>query len=330
MTQRKINPEIQDLIDEFITHHRVMRGHSERTTEAYASELLYIFDILEKKIFKNKDWDYNIKDITARHISRIIKIFRDDKNNSDTTLGRKISSLKSFYSWLDTYILDNDPEFKNIMRKIPIPKKSEEEPKVPNLNDVKYFLNYVRDRKYKCDLDKDNYILFFHLAYLSMARIFEMPKIKVRDIDLERQEGIIHGKGKKERPLLLDAKTCDLIKDYIEKYDLSLDDYLIRGRTGEITARALSKRMNDILDEINEKLKSEGKKLKDFSWMTSHKMLRKAPATRLKENGVDIVEIQKLLGHSDIKTTMKYVASNIEKTRESFKAHHPHTEIYAD
>jgi len=179
--------------------------------------------------------------------------------------------------------------FKDILRKpidldiVPYQKKERKLPRVFAKEKIKELINKIDNLKHK---------LIIELFYSSGIRLQELIDLRREDIDFDRN--LIHiknGKGKKDRVTLLsDFIKKDLLK-YYSKYDFS-GKYLFEGRKGKYSKKSVQK----ILERFGKRV---GIKI------TPH-MLRHSFATHLLEAGIDIRYIQKLLGHSDLKTTEIY------------------------
>lgn len=179
--------------------------------------------------------------------------------------------------------------FREILKKpfsfeeIPIKKKEKKLPKVISKEKIKDILTLTDNLKHK---------LIIKILYSSGLRLQELIDLKRKDIDFER--GIINikkGKGKKDRVTLIsDSLKLDLLKYYSNTNFKT--EYIFEGRNGKYTKKSVQK-----------VLESAGKKI--GIKLTPH-MLRHSFATHLLEQGTDIRHIQKLLGHSDLKTTEIY------------------------
>jgi len=166
---------------------------------------------------------------------------------------------------------------------IPIKKKEKQLPKVISKEKIKEMIDLTENLKHK---------LIIKLLYSSGLRLQELIDLKRKDIDFER--GIINvkkGKGKKDRiTIISDYLKLDLLKYYSN--NLFKTEYIFEGRNGKYTKKSVQK----VLDEAGKRIKIK---------VTPH-MLRHSFATHLLEQGTDIRHIQKLLGHSDLKTTEIY------------------------
>jgi integrase/recombinase XerD len=131
------------------------------------------------------------------------------------------------------------------------------------------------------------------LLYSAGSRLQELIDLKRKDIDFER--GIINvrkGKGKKDRiTLISESLKLDLLKYYSN--NLFKTEYIFEGRNGKYTKKSFQK----VLEQGGKKAGIN---------ITPH-MLRHSFATHLLEQRTDIRHIQKLLGHSDLKTTEIYI-----------------------
>jgi len=166
---------------------------------------------------------------------------------------------------------------------VPIKKKEKQLPKVISKEKIKQMVKLTENLKHK---------LIIKLLYSSGLRLQELIDLKRKDIDFER--GIINvkkGKGKKDRITLnSEALKLDLLKYYSK--NIFKTEYILEGRNGKYTKKSVQK----VLDQAGKKVGIK---------VTPH-MLRHSFATHLLEQGTDIRHIQKLLGHSDLKTTEIY------------------------
>jgi site-specific recombinase XerD len=166
---------------------------------------------------------------------------------------------------------------------VPIKKKEKQLPKIISKKGIKEMIENTENLKHK---------LIIKLLYSSGLRLQELINLKRKDIDFER--GIINvekGKGKKDRVTLISENLkMDLLKYYSNNFFKT--EYIFEGRNGKYTKKSVQK----VLNEAGKRIKTR---------VTPH-MLRHSFATHLLESGTDIRHIQKLLGHSDLKTTEIY------------------------
>jgi integrase/recombinase XerD len=201
------------------------------------------------------------------------------------------------------------------MKKIEMPKIPQKVPKIPSKDHIEILFDYIYNKRhYRNKFEKKTFQIFFDVKYNTMARIDEMLKIRIKDIDFKENRILIRGKGNKERYTYPSKTTFKRIKEYIKLANLKNGDLLIRNRFNKpAKIRTLHHRVKTIVQEVDE--------LED--WMTSHPLLRKAPASFLLNNGFTLSEVQDLLGHSDPKTTRIYAQASQQKLKEKLAKKHP-------
>ena len=194
--------------------------------------------------------------------------------------------------------------FREILQKpfsfeqVPIKKKEKQLPKVISKEKVKQMIDLTENLKHK---------LIIKILYSSGLRLQELINLKRKEIDFER--GILNvnkGKGKKDRITLISENLkLDLLKYYSN--NIFKTEYVFEGRNGKYTKKSVQK----VLENVGKKMEIK---------VTPH-MLRHSFATHLLEQGTDIGHIQKLLGHSDLKTTEIYThvsTRDLSKIRKIF------------
>ena len=153
---------------------------------------------------------------------------------------------------------------------------------------------------------KHRFLLAF--AYAGGLRMNELRALKIVDVDLQRKQiHIRQGKGKKDRYVILSGFILDRFQKYLDEVKPKV--YLFEGLTvGEMMGE------RSIQYVINEAVRKT-----DIQKKVSMHTLRHSFATHLLEDGVDLYSIQRLLGHSDIRTTIVYlhVAQVIPKVAHS-------------
>lgn len=166
---------------------------------------------------------------------------------------------------------------------IPIKKKEKQLPKLISKEQIKEMIYLTDNLKHK---------LIIKFLYSSGLRLQELINLKRKDIDFDRNLLYVQkGKGKKDRiTIISESLKLDLLKYYSQ--NTFKTEYIFEGRKGKYTKKSVQK----VLENLGRKI---GIKVHPH-------MLRHSFATHLLEGGTDIRHIQKLLGHSDIKTTEIY------------------------
>ena len=284
-------------IEEFIDYLRYEKKYSENTIASYQNDLKKAY------IFFKKDF----KDLSKKDIQNYIQSL--SKKESASSVSRTISTLKSFYKFLEI----NKYTKSNPLGTISNPKTIKKLPKVLSEEEVDKLL----DINLKTNFDYRNKAML-ELMYSSGLRVSELINLKVNDIDLKNASVRIFGKGSKERIVPLDDYAIEALDNYIKYQRKSLfkhgeNNYLFLNNHGnKMTRQGFFKILQKIAKEKN--IKSE---------LSPH-TLRHSFATHLLKHGADLRSIQELLGHSDISTTQIYTHITSERLQKNYEEFHPH------
>lgn len=198
---------------------------------------------------------------------------------SENTLHSRINALKFYYE----QVLKRAQFFWDIPR----PKKASLLPKVLSKEEIVRLLKAIANVKHKTML---------MLAYACGLRVSEVTALELKDVDEDRRLLFIRrAKGKKDRMVSLSPVMLVMLRAYTAKYKTA--KYLFEGT---VSGTAYSTRS---LENI---IKAAKQKAGIHKTGSMH-MLRHSFATHLIDKGTDVVFIQKLLGHNDLKTTLRYL-----------------------
>ncbi len=193
------------------------------------------------------------------------------------------------------------------------PKVEKKLPKVIYSNELDTILN-VPDKTTTLGL-RDALIL--ELLYSTGVRVSELVSICINDINFNKKEIRIFGKGSKERIVLYGNKCSDLLDDYISKsrsklYSEYSGDYLLLSKKGrQINQREIRTIIDDVVSKAGLKIH------------ISPHVLRHTFATDLLNNGADLRSVQELLGHESLSTTTIYTHITNERLRNVYLHAHP-------
>ena len=273
-----------ELIDKFIVSKEI-EGCSKRTTQYYKSTLV----MLENRT------DIHFTHMTTDHLRTYLTDYQKINNCSKVSIDNIRRNLSSFFSWLEeeNYILKSP--MKRI-HKIKTDKVIKE-----TLSDES--LECLRDN---CDNLRD--LAIIDLLASTGMRVGELVNINIEDIDFENRECVVFGKGNKERPVYFDARTKIHLKNYL------------KNRTDDNPALfvSLDKPFNRLqISGVEIRLRNLGRRL-GIHRVHPHKF-RRTVATRAIDKGMPIEQVQSLLGHSQIDTTMHYAMVNQNNVKESHR-----------
>jgi len=274
----------QDLIKKFISA-KTIEGCSNRTTQYYESTLM-------KMISKV---DMNVTHMTTDDLRTYLTDYQKINNCSKTNIDNIRRNLSSFFSWLEeeNYILKSP--MKRI-HKIKTDKVVKETLSDENLEQLRDNCNCLRD------------LAIIDLLASTGMRVGELVKLNINDIDFENRECVVFGKGNKERPVYFDAKTKIHLRNYLNS---RTDD----NQALFVSLDAPYKRLE--ISGVEIRLRTLGRRV-GINKVHPHKF-RRTVATKAIDKGMPIEQVQSLLGHSQIDTTMHYAMVNQNNVKESHR-----------
>lgn len=267
----------------------------------------YIYDILAFEDFTLRNSKVALEDIDYSHIrSWIVSLVNAEISN--TSVNRKVSSLKAFYKFLlKVRVIDRSPLLKHKALKTPknlqIPF-SEKELNVV-LNEITYPDGFegIRDK------------LIIDLFYTTGIRRTELIHLRRNDIDLGAMTIKVMGKRNKERivPILpIIVAQIALYRTAALQLELPLTEYFFMNNKGEILNDSFVYRIiNKYFSNVSEKVKK------------SPHILRHTFATHMLNNGADLNSVKELLGHSSLASTQIYTHSSLAELKKVYQNAHP-------
>ena len=264
-------PNNLQLLSLFLDAKRV-EGCSEKTVRYYETTLKKLFDGLNMPVVQVKTED----------LRTYLADYRQKTNCSKANIDNLRRIFSSFFSWLE----DEDYILKSPVRRIH-KVKSEKQVKETYSDET---LETLRDG---CTNLRD--LAMIDLLASTGIRVSELVRLNRVDIDFEGRECVVFGKGSKERPVYFDARTKVHLKNYLES------------RTDGNPALFVSLQSPHERLEISGveiRVRELGRKL-GVGRVHPHKF-RRTLATKAIDKGMPVEQVQRLLGHSKIETTMEY------------------------
>ncbi len=276
------HPDIAEKARLFIATKK-LEGLSQYTLDSYALELKIFGNYVQKPV----------EAITTADIRVFLGKFDYLKMSS---IAKKLSVLKSFFSWLtEEEIISRDPT-----RKIKPPKAEKLLPKALGIEE----LETVRET---CRTPRERALV--EVLYSTGCRLSEIYQMNRQDISWEQRSCRVVGKGSKEREVFFSWKALHYLKKYIKSRDDAHPALFVTERK---PIRRLSRRA------IQREIKLIGERAGIQKNIHPH-IYRHTFATLTLNQGADLVAVQSLLGHSNPATTQVYAHLSNERRKEQYQ-----------
>ena len=274
----------EEFIQKFLSA-KTIEGCSERTIGYYK----YVLNM----VIKNNA--IHVTHMTTDNLRDYLANYQTEKKCSKINVDNIRRILSSFFTWLEeeNYIIKSP--MKRI-HKIKTDKVVKETYSDENLEDLRDNADNLRD------------LAIIDMLSSTGMRVGELVRLNINDIDFENRECVVFGKGNKERPVYFDARTKIHLKNYLSS------------RTDDNPALfvSLDKPYNRLkISGVEIRMRDLGKKI-GIKKVHPHKF-RRTMATRAIDKGMPIEQVQNLLGHSQIDTTMQYAMVNQNNVKQSHK-----------
>ena len=301
---------MEELIVRYLQFVSQRNTGSKNTQEAYTQDLYEFYHFLMTQGIEQFDEvdrivvnDFIIHLREKRYMGKTLK---------NSTIARKISTLRSFFRYLNEYIgLLNNP-FLNVKG----PKPSKRIPEFLFEHEIDYLLEHFD----LSTLDGYRNRVLFETMYACGLRLNEVISLRLQDIDFYDDVLVVMGKGSKERMIPFYEDLHDLLKHYIENVRVKLvkdnNHYLFVNQKGkQLTGRGVQYILNKTLEQCN-----------IMTHVHPH-MFRHSFATHLLDRGADLRVVQELLGHSSLSTTQIYVHVTQDRLKKVYENAHPRSNL---
>ncbi len=290
-------------IESFLEYLLHERNYSLNTVKAYRIDLealasfcsnMYQIDSIDKL-------EYNI----IR--SWIVKLV--ESNVSNRSVNRKVSSLKSYYKYLqEIEVISINPLSKHKSL------KTKKEPQIPfSMKEVREVLLNLEEESFETVRDK----LIIDMLFSTGIRRIELINLKETDINISLKNAKVLGKRNKERLVPLLSETIRFVEKYLTfKKELNLDNefLLVTSKGNKIYETLVYRVINSYFSKVSAKVKC------------SPHILRHTFATELLNKGADLNSVKELLGHSSLASTQVYTHNNLEQLKQVFNSAHPRSQ----
>lgn len=280
------------------------------TVKAYRVALAEFFDYIAKHM-KLPPTIFKYSDCTFQFVLAYSQYLQEDRKLSESSVNQKITAIKQYLryvsqediSLMQIYLSVNDVPTLKITKKI--------RPVIES-NDLGAFFEAPKNNRIG---NRDRTILI--LLYDTAVRVSEIAGIRLGDIDLRMNNPIIliHGKGRKERTVIVSDEAADYLRNYIKAFhnnsspETPLFYTKMHGQINQMSVRNIQRiveKYGNIARETNPNIPE-----------THPHMLRRTRATDLYRDGVPLNLVSTFLGHAQLETTTIYATPSQDQLREA-------------
>ena len=283
--RKQENMENSKLIDKFLSAKKI-EGCSIKTIEYYRNIILKMTMSIKKLI----------KTITTEDLRKYLSDYKEENKSSLTTIDNMRRIFSSFFAWLEdeNYIVKSPARRIHRVKTAKVMKNTFSDENIEQMRDL-------------CKNDIRNLVLIELLLSTGM-RVGELVNLNISDINFEERSCIVLGKGNKQREVYFDAKTKIHLQEYLEKRN---DNEIALFVSKNKPHQRLS------ISGIELIIRNIGKNI-NIDKAYPHKF-RRTLATMAIDKGMPIEQVQKLLGHVKIETTMHYAMVNQNNVKISHR-----------
>ena len=308
----------KDFLDLFLKR---QEQRSDHTIKAYRISLsmFYAFVTGEKGIHVMR---FCFSDCTYEFVLSYSQYLQENKGLANCTVNQRLAALKSYLK----YVSDGDIGLMQTymaIQKVPFLKTPKLQRPVIEKGELRALLSEPGNTRMG---RRDRVILI--LLFDAAVRVTELTDIVLGDLtlDIAHPSIVIHGKGKKNRSIVMSEKCASQVRDYVMHYhkpdapsDIPLFYSVIHGKMNHMSQRNVErivKKYGDLIRETHPCLPDS---------VYPH-MLRRTRATGLYRDGVPLEMISAILGHSNSETTKIYAIPSVEQMRDALAKGQPDTE----
>ena len=292
---RRVGAQLEEAIEDFAEHQRVVRGRSSATVRGYCSDL---------RLLSGSVPDFASFTLTALRawLARAV-----EEGKSRSTLARRTASLRAFSTWAarEGYLATD------VAQRLVTPKVGKHLPTVMSPTAAGELMGNAVSTD-EVHFLRDSAMLEF--LYATGVRVAELVGLDIGDVDLARRTARVTGKGNKQRVVPFGAAAAEALETWLSSGRGQLagdtEAVFVGTRGGRIDARQVRRVVDRAAQVTGE------------SGLTPHG-LRHSAATHLLEGGADLRIVQELLGHSSLQTTQVYTHVSAQRLKDVYARSHP-------
>lgn len=286
---------------EFLDHLKLERRYSAHTLTSYANDIRQIRSFID-----TFDEERELADLETFHIRNwVVELM--DQDYAVRSIQRKLSTLKSFFS----YLRKNGYRKDNPVRAVIAPKPPK---RLPSFVARGGMMDLFSSDLFSQDFSGARDELMLILFYTTGMRLSELIELKDQDFEGGYSQIKVLGKRNKERMIPLSSQVVTLVEMYMDmKVDVGLksDSLLVLDSGQKLYPRFVYRKVNEYLGRVT-----------TLSKKSPH-VLRHTFATHMLENGAELQSIKEILGHTSLAATQVYTHNTIDRLKKIHTQAHP-------
>ena len=301
--------KLLEAIDKFLRHSEVAKNQSTKTIENYAHYLHRFMDFLEQRAGSEIPERFCMDAMTldlVEDYQLYLNRYTTEDGQGGSRKGKKLTKKTQSYHLIALrallkYLTKIDVETL-APEKIELPKIGKRSVDYLTREEVEMLFEAVDIAKNSGPRDR----AMLEMLYSTGLRVSELVSLNRADVNLDRREFMVRGKGNKPRLVFLSERAVGIIKKYLITRADNFEPLFIsysRGKADHDITAGEAKRLSTV--SVQEVARRHGRLAGLVKPVTPHK-LRHSFATELLHNGADIRSVQEMLGHSSITTTQVY------------------------
>ena len=306
------NPDFSELVSRYFKFYLIeQRNVSPNTAASYSSA---ISQLMEFAKFHHgiSPCKFKYENLTEELVLDYLGWIENDRKCSIATRNQRLAAIHSFVSYIDHESVKSLNEFSKIL-KIPYKKAPQKQVRYLSTDDVRLILQQPDSKSKK----GRQHLTILSLLYDSAGRVQEIADLKIRNLYLAEKKIILTGKGNKSREVPLTNNSVILLANHVKEWNLTgIDAYdrplFVNHQYKKMTRAGIAY----ILKKYTDSARKYSTTIPDK--VTPH-IFRHSKAMHMLQAGVSIINIQDILGHSDIITTQRYAHADMNMKRKAME-----------
>lgn len=298
--------KMKELIEKYLRYLKIERNASKHTLTSYRNDLYQLLSFVSD-YSGNPESNVDVSTVD-RLLIRLWLGELTEEGMARNTIARKVASVRSFFK----YCYKHGHIDKNPAHLLIIPKKEQRLPKTMSLKEIEQMMELA-------DADDAETVqerAILELFYATGIRLSELTELNTDDIELQRKQITVFGKGAKQRLVPLGSKALDALESHLSQRHQLLN----RSKTSALFLTTKGERIYPRM--VQRIIRKYLIRVSEVTQKSPH-TLRHSFATHMLDSGADIRLIKEFLGHANLASTQIYTHTSVERLKNIYKQAHP-------